>query len=82
MNTSLKIVSLVLAASLAGSFGAELSGLLVPAPIDPIHLFSALVGALVLLSLCSEYGAKRTPLGATASSRTIPFVKSAHPLAA
>ncbi len=84
MNTTLKLISLVLAASLLSSFSAQLAGVSVPTAINPLHIFGALVAALVLLTFVADY-ARTTSLAALIARRTAlagASVKAANPLAA
>ena len=62
MKNSLKILSLVLAASVPSTIAAEFAGLLVPAPIDTLHVFAAYVVTLVLLIVVSDYSKPATLL--------------------
>lgn len=55
MNTLLKITSFILAAAVPVTFAADVFGFVLPSLIDPLHVFSALVVNLVLLTLDAEY---------------------------
>lgn len=83
MTTSLKLIALVLAASLPSAFAAELSGLTLPAVIDPLHLFAALVAVLVLLTASADYGRRATlRILSQQDALARPERTAAHPLAA
>jgi hypothetical protein len=79
MNTSLKFFALFFAVALPGTVAAEFAGFSLPASVDSMHVFSAFVVALVLLTVVSDYSvAARTRRTAV----TAPLAKAAHPLAA
>lgn len=83
MTTSLKLIALALAASLPSAFAADLSGLTLPAAMDPLHLFAALVAALVLLTAFADYGRRGTlRILAQQAALAHPERTAAHPLAA
>lgn len=89
MKNSLKILSLLLAASVPSTVAAELSGLVVPAPIDTLHVFAAYVAVVAFLTLVSDYARPTkslvvlTPAAAgTERNSFAPANKSAHALAA
>lgn len=55
MKNSLKLLSLLLAASVPSTIAAEFAGLMVPAPIDTLHVFAAYVIVVAVLTLVSDY---------------------------
>lgn len=79
MKTSLKFLALFFAAALPSTFAAELAGADLPAAFDSLHVFSAFVATLVLLTLFSDYSA--TPR-LSRSAATATLAKAEHPLAA
>lgn len=55
MNTLLKITSFILAAAVPATFAADVFGFALPTVVDPLHVFSALVASLTMLTLHAEY---------------------------
>jgi len=81
MNTSLKVIALLLAASVPSALAIELAGVELPAGADTGSLFGAFVVALIGLTALADYA---RPLAA-GSIRATPHCisrKAAHPLAA
>jgi hypothetical protein len=81
MKTSLKYLAFFLAVALPGTFAAELAGVSLPASLDPLHAFSAIVVELSVLMLFADYAAAGKPTLVGRTLVTAPK-KSHHPLAA
>lgn len=86
MKTILLYVSLFLAASLPGAIAAELAGVSLPASINSLHIFGALVASFVLLTVVSDYSRRpslvRPSRVAQPAIANIIAIKAANPLAA
>lgn len=85
MNTSLKIIALALAAALPGTLAIELFGGALPAGLNSMTVFAALVASLVLLTALTDYFrpvSRLQPAGPCDSAGCRRFVKDPNPLAA
>lgn len=89
MKNSLKLVSLIFAVGVPATVAAELAGLVVPAPIDTLHVFAAYVAAVALLTLANDYARPAKSLvrstarpAALHLSPLAPVAKAEHALAA
>ncbi len=57
MNTLLKITPLILAAALPATVVTNALGYALPTLVDPLHVFSALVASLTILTWHADYRA-------------------------
>lgn len=55
MNTTLKIIALVLTAAVPVAFGAESLGVALPTAINTAHLFGGFVVSLMALMVLTDY---------------------------
>jgi hypothetical protein len=79
MKTSLKFLSLFLAASLPGALAAEFAGVALPAGFDATSAFAAFVVSLIILTAHGDYSRRARMLTTTVAVRTD---KAVHALAA
>ncbi len=81
MNTVLKVLSLLLAASVPSALAIEFVGFDLPAALDATSALAAFVVSLVTLTLVADYSRKPKPLLSPAATATV-LRHAAHPLAA
>lgn len=81
MKTSLKVIALLLAASVPSALAIELAGVELPAGADAGSLFGAFVVALVGLTAFADY-ARPFASGSAGATPLRVARKAAHPLAA
>ena len=81
MKTSLKVIALLLAASVPSALAIELAGVELPAGADTGSLFVAFVVAFISLTAFADYGRPLAVGSIHATSRRV-SPKAAHPLAA